>query len=129
MQCFIQIVTVMIKGPRLVIGHARVTCLVNPQADRNQYYQNKQRGTDHLAPRKTAPDRYAFPGMDPVGGGRQCIRANVPEAEVLRYSTDLRSISSGHGTYEMKFSHYDEVPAHVGKALIEAYEKSRSEDN
>ena len=68
-------------------------------------------------------------GMDPLGGERQCIRANIPESEVLRYSTDLRSISSGHGTYEIKFSHYDEVPAHVGKALIEAYEKSRSEDN
>ena len=68
-------------------------------------------------------------GTDPVGGGRQCIRANVPESEVLRYSTDLRIISSRHGTYVMKFTHYDEVPAHVGKALIEEYEKSRAEEH
>ncbi len=66
-------------------------------------------------------------GMDSLGGGRQCIRASVPEADVLRYSTDLRSMTQGRGTYEMKFSHYDEVPDHVAKELVAAYEKARAE--
>ncbi|HRZ84375.1 MAG TPA: EF-Tu/IF-2/RF-3 family GTPase, partial [Candidatus Hydrogenedentes bacterium] len=65
-------------------------------------------------------------GMDAVGGGRQVIKALVPEAEILRYSTELRSMTQGRGSYELKFSHYDEVPDHVAKELIAAYEKTRS---
>jgi translation elongation factor EF-G len=33
--------------------------------------------------------------MDAVGGGRQVIKAHVPEAEILRYSTELRSMTQG----------------------------------
>ena len=66
-------------------------------------------------------------GMESVGGGRQCIKAHVPEAEVLRYSTDLRSITQGRGSYEIKHSHYDEVPDHVAKEIMAAYEKARAE--
>jgi elongation factor G len=65
-------------------------------------------------------------GMESGGPGRQCIRAKVPEAEVLRYSTDLRSMTGGRGTYELKFSHFDEVPEHVAQGLIAAYEKARA---
>ena len=65
-------------------------------------------------------------GMEPAGLGRQSIRANVPEAEVLRYSTDLRSMTGGRGTYSLKFSHYDEVPEHVAQGIIAAYEKERA---
>ena len=65
-------------------------------------------------------------GMDAVGGGRQVIRALVPEAEILRYSTELKSMTQGRGTYELKFDHYDEVPELVAKEIIAAYEKSRA---
>lgn len=66
-------------------------------------------------------------GMEPGGPGRQCIRATVPEAEVLRYSADLRSMTAGRGTYDLKFSHYEEVPEHIAKDIIAAYEKAREE--
>ncbi len=65
-------------------------------------------------------------GMDPAGPGRQCIRANVPEAEILRYSTELRSMTGGRGSYQVKFSHYDQVPEHIAQALIETYEKQKA---
>lgn len=65
-------------------------------------------------------------GMEPAGPGRQCIRAIVPEAEVLRYSTDLRSRTGGRGTHTLRFSHYDQVPEHIAQQLIAAYEKERS---
>ena len=68
-------------------------------------------------------------GMDAVGGGRQVIRALVPEAEILRYSTDLRSMTQGRGSYELKLDHYEEVPEHVAKDIIAAYEKSREEED
>ena len=67
-------------------------------------------------------------GMDAVGGGRQVIRANVPEAEILRYSTELRSMTQGRGSYDLKLSHYDEVPEHIAKEIMAAYEKSRVEE-
>jgi elongation factor G len=65
-------------------------------------------------------------GMEPAGPGRQCIRALVPEAEVLRYSTDLRSMSGGRGSYALKFDHYDEMPEHAAQPLIADYEKRRA---
>jgi len=64
-------------------------------------------------------------GMEPAGPTKECIRATVPEAEVLRYSTDLRSMTGGRGMYTLKFSHYDEVPDHIAKELVTAYEKAR----
>jgi elongation factor G len=66
-------------------------------------------------------------GMDAdAGGHRETIRACVPEAEVLRYATDLRSMTQGLGTYTLKPSHYEEVPDHAARPLIEAYEKQRA---
>ncbi len=68
-------------------------------------------------------------GMEPLGGGRQLVKAIVPEGEVLRYSTDLRSMTGGRGSYALRFDHYDEVPDHVSQQLIAEYEKSRAADN
>ena len=64
-------------------------------------------------------------GMEPAGPGRQCIKATVPEAEVLRYSTDLRSMTGGRGTHTITFSNYDEVPEHVAQQIVAAYEKEK----
>lgn len=58
-------------------------------------------------------------GMEAVGG-LQRIRAQVPLAEMLRYSIDLRSITGGRGTFRMEFSHYEEVPSHLAAKIIEA---------
>jgi len=52
-------------------------------------------------------------------GNVQVIRAYVPLAEMFGYATDLRSRTQGRGTYIMQFSHYEEVPAGVAKAVIE----------
>ncbi|HEX9822786.1 MAG TPA: elongation factor G [Actinomycetota bacterium] len=57
-------------------------------------------------------------GMDPTGTGKTNIRAQVPQAEMVRYSIDLRSITGGHGMYTMTFSHYEEVPAHITDRVV-----------
>ncbi len=44
-------------------------------------------------------------------GQIQVIEANVPLSGMFGYSTDLRSVSQGRGTYTMKFSSYEKVPA------------------
>ncbi|MBI3912294.1 MAG: elongation factor G [Armatimonadetes bacterium] len=66
-------------------------------------------------------------GMEPVGGGKQLIRAQVPMAEMLRYAIDLRSIARGRGTFRTSFSHYEEVPAHTAQQIIEKAKKEREE--
>lgn len=68
-------------------------------------------------------------GMEPAGPGRQRIKALVPESEVLRYSTELRSRTGGRGSYALKFDHYEEVPEHVAQQIIADYEKRKAAEN
>jgi elongation factor G len=56
-------------------------------------------------------------GMETKGSG-QVIKALVPMAEVLKYAPDLRSITSGRGSFEARFSHYDELPAPLAEKVI-----------
>ena len=51
-------------------------------------------------------------GMDTMGDV-QIIRAQVPEAEIKTYSTELRSLTGGEASYSVEFSHYEAVPVHV----------------
>lgn len=46
------------------------------------------------------------------------IEAQVPQAELYKYATDLRSATQGRGSYTMTFSHYEEVPAKISEAVI-----------
>jgi elongation factor G len=58
----------------------------------------------------------------------QIIKAMSPLSELYKYSTSLRSLSAGRGTYSRKFSHYEEVPKEVETKIIEEYKKSREEE-
>jgi elongation factor G len=66
-------------------------------------------------------------GMDSEGSF-QIIKAKVPLAEMNRYSTSLSSITSGRGSYSMKFAEYTQVPADVQTALLKAYEAEQKDD-
>jgi elongation factor G len=57
-------------------------------------------------------------GMTPEDNGTTVIDAEAPLAEVLRYATDLRSITQGRGSFEMEFHHYEEVPSHIAQKVI-----------
>jgi elongation factor G len=61
-------------------------------------------------------------GMTP-DGPNTVIEANVPQSEMLRYATDLRSMTQGRGTYSMELSHYDPVPSHLQQKIIEEHKK------
>ncbi|HVA25777.1 MAG TPA: elongation factor G [Chloroflexota bacterium] len=67
-------------------------------------------------------------GMEPVGGGQTEIRAHVPMAEMLRYATDLRSITQGRGTYAMEQLGYEEVPSHMAQKVIAEAAKHKKEE-
>jgi len=55
--------------------------------------------------------------------GHSIVTANVPLAEMQRYTTDLRSITGGRGVFEMEHSHYEVVPTHVAQGVIDARNK------
>nr|WP_264358288.1 elongation factor G [Melioribacter roseus] len=57
----------------------------------------------------------------------QIIKAKVPLAELHKYSTQLRSLTSGRGMFKMSFSHYEEVPKEVETKIIEEYQKQKQE--
>ena len=58
-------------------------------------------------------------GMD-TKSGRSVVSAQVPLAEMQRYTTDLRSMTGGRGMFEMEFSHYQQLPAHLAEEVIAA---------
>lgn len=48
------------------------------------------------------------------------VEAEVPMAEMQQYAAELRSLTSGRGTFEVEFDHYEEVPHHEAQAVIAA---------
>jgi elongation factor G len=49
-------------------------------------------------------------------------------AEMLRYATDLRSITQGRGTYTMETLGYEEMPAHMAQKVIAEAAKHKKEE-
>ncbi len=56
-------------------------------------------------------------------GTTATIRALVPLAEIQSYQAQLKSMTSGEGSYFIEFDHYDFVPAHIQKKIIAEYQK------
>ncbi|MFA6407468.1 MAG: elongation factor G [Candidatus Paceibacterota bacterium] len=56
-------------------------------------------------------------------GNLRIIDATVPLAEMFGYVTNLRSITQGRGSFNMEFSHYEEVPNNVAQTIIEGKAK------
>jgi elongation factor G len=63
-------------------------------------------------------------GMDRKGQS-QVIKALVPMSEILRYAPDLRSMTSGRGSFESQFSHYEEAPPHIAEKIIKEAKEAR----
>ena len=67
-------------------------------------------------------------GMDPKGNF-QVIHAEIPLAELYKYSTSLRSMTQGTGDYTMELSHYEQVPHEVTQKVIEMSKKEQDEED
>ena len=62
--------------------------------------------------------------------GMQVIVAEVPQAEMFKYSSELRSMTGGRGSFEMSYNRYDVVPANVAqKVVAEAAKTKQDEDD
>jgi elongation factor G len=66
-------------------------------------------------------------GVD-VENGLQVITAEAPQAEMFRYCSELRSMTGGRGSFEMKFARYDIVPSNIAQKVIAAAEKVKEEE-
>jgi elongation factor G len=63
----------------------------------------------------TEPDTTAMIGME-----RSIVHAEIPDAELVRYATTLRSLTAGTGRFTRRFARYDLVPPNVAGSLREA---------
>jgi elongation factor G len=61
-------------------------------------------------------------------GNRTVIRATVPQAEIMRYSTDLRSMTQGRGTYTVQFDRYEPVPSHLAQEIVAQHNEEAEEE-
>ena len=66
-------------------------------------------------------------GVDPMNKNQE-IKAKVPMAEILSYSSILTSLTAGRGAFTMEFSHYEEVPAHIAEAIIKEKGDKKEEE-
>jgi len=66
-------------------------------------------------------------GMEAGSKGYQVVKATVPYAEMLDFSNQLSSITSGKGFFTMQFAHYAEVPSNEQDKIIAARKRELEE--
>ena len=66
-------------------------------------------------------------GMDPAGSV-QVIKAQVPMAEMLKYTPELRSLTGGKGMFTMEFHTYEEVPGSIAQKIVEQMKEETEEE-
>jgi elongation factor G len=64
-------------------------------------------------------------GMVPQDG-LNVIEAQVPQAEILRYAIDLKSLTQARGTFTVSFSHFEETPPNIQQKIIAEKEASKT---
>jgi elongation factor G len=67
-------------------------------------------------------------GQDMLPGNYIVIKAQVPLAEVSQYTSQLKSVTGGRGSYSMELSHYEPVPPNVQQQIIAQYGKKKTEE-
>lgn len=60
--------------------------------------------------------------------GMQVLEAEVPQAEIFQYSSQLRSVTGGRGSFELEFARYDVVPSNVAQKIIAQNETDKEEE-
>ncbi len=65
-------------------------------------------------------------GMEPAGN-KTIVKATAPLAELTRYAIDLKSMTQGRGSFEMKFNGYEEVPARLAEEIIKKAKEKKDD--
>jgi elongation factor G len=67
-------------------------------------------------------------GQDMLPGNFIAIKAQVPLSEVTQYTSQLKSVTAGRGSYAMTLSHYEPVPPNVQQQIAAQYVRKKEED-
>jgi elongation factor G len=67
-------------------------------------------------------------GQEMLPGNFIIIKAQVPLAEVSQYTSQLKSVTGGRGSYTMSLSHYEPVPPNVQQQIVAVYGKKKEEE-
>jgi len=70
--------------------------------------------------------RGSITGMESEGD-MQVVRAEIPLSEVMHYSTELRSMTGGQGSFAMEFSRYEVLPQRMMAQVVEKLKKEQAE--
>ena len=65
-------------------------------------------------------------GID-TDGGFQVIRAQVPQSELNKYATTVRSLTGGRGIHSEQFSHYEKMPKEYENKVISVSKKDEED--
>ncbi|MDR3161405.1 MAG: elongation factor G [Spirochaetaceae bacterium] len=109
---------------REAMRHASPT-LLEPIMNLTVFVENKYLG-DVMS--DLSGKRGKIQGQSSVGGGIEEIKAQVPQAELLRYSIDLRSITSGTGSFSVEFDHYAPISGKIADDVIKAAQAFRVQE-
>jgi len=66
-------------------------------------------------------------GQDMLPGNMTVIKAQVPLSEVAQYNSQLKSVTSGQGSYSMELSHYEPTPPNIQQQVVAQYAKNRQQ--
>ncbi|MDR1598771.1 MAG: elongation factor G [Oscillospiraceae bacterium] len=66
-------------------------------------------------------------GMNQTAGAQQVV-AEVPQAEMFKYATDLRSMTQARGSFTMAYDRYEEAPGNIAQKIIDSAKKDEDED-
>ena len=109
---------------KLAMGKAKPT-LLEPVMNLSVYVDEKYTG-DIMSDLNSKRGKVL--GIDNLDGGIQVIRAQVPQAELLKYSIELRSITSGTGSFEMEFSHYEPISGKIAEDVVKETQRRKEEE-
>jgi elongation factor G len=62
-------------------------------------------------------------GMEPAVEGYQKVVAEAPEAEITKYTIDLKAMTQGSGTFSREFIRYEEVPGNLIEKIVEEHKR------
>ncbi len=99
--------------------------LLEPIMELTVYAENKYIG-DILSDLNSKRGRVS--GQETLSGGLEVIKASVPHKELLRYAIDLKSITSGTGSFEMSFYNYQPLTGKLADDIVAARKKEIVEE-
>jgi elongation factor G len=67
-------------------------------------------------------------GQNPMGGGILEIKAQVPQAELMRYAIDLKALTASTGSFELEFDHYSPISGRIADDVIKAAQAAKEEE-